>query len=81
MHITEPLPSVDRRDTNTDVQTEGLIKYATEMGSSAIIYIPGFIKNDSGIQTLMGWGIHRCTDTQTACRSHKPTLTFSKKGK
>jgi hypothetical protein len=34
------------------------MKYAVEMGSGARIYIPGFIKNGSGIQKLIG-GIHR----------------------
>jgi hypothetical protein len=34
------------------------MKYAVEMGSSAMIYIPSFIKIASGIQKLMG-GIHR----------------------
>jgi hypothetical protein len=38
------------------------MKYALEMGSGAIIYIPSFIKIGSGIQTLMGG----YTDTQTA---------------
>jgi hypothetical protein len=30
------------------------MKYAVEMGSGAIIYIPSFIKIGSGIQKLMG---------------------------
>jgi hypothetical protein len=34
------------------------MKYAFEMGSDAIIYIPSFIKIGSGIQKLIG-GIHR----------------------
>jgi hypothetical protein len=29
------------------------MKYAVEMGSGAVIYIPSFIKIDSGIQKLM----------------------------
>jgi hypothetical protein len=36
------------------------MKYATEMGSSAMIYIPNFIKIGSDIEQLMGGG-----DTQT----------------
>jgi hypothetical protein len=36
------------------------MKYAVEMGSGAMIYIPGFIKIGSGIQELIGG------DTQTA---------------
>jgi hypothetical protein len=30
------------------------MKYATEMGLGAMIYIPGFIKTGSGILKLMG---------------------------
>jgi hypothetical protein len=37
---------------------EEFMKYAVEMGSDVMIYIPSFIKTGSGIQTLMG-GIHR----------------------
>jgi hypothetical protein len=37
------------------------MKYAIEMGSGAMIYIPGFIEFGSGIQELVG-GIHRHTD-------------------
>jgi hypothetical protein len=38
------------------------MKFAVEMGSSAMIYIPSIIKIGSGIQKLI-WGD---TDTQTA---------------
>jgi hypothetical protein len=38
------------------------MKYAVEVGSGAMIYIPGFIKFGSGIQNLIG-GIHRHTDS------------------
>jgi hypothetical protein len=38
------------------------MKYAVEMGTGAMIYIPSFIKIDSAIQKLIG-GIHRYTDT------------------
>jgi hypothetical protein len=41
------------------------MKYAVEMGSSTMIYIPGFIKIGSGIQKLMVGGF---TDTQMAWR-------------
>jgi hypothetical protein len=44
------------------------MKYAVEMGSGAVIYIPGFIKIGSGIRNLMGGG-----DSQTVWRSYKPT--------
>jgi hypothetical protein len=46
------------------------MKYAIMMGSGAMIYIPSIIKTGSGIQRL----IRGYTDTQTAWRSHKPTL-------
>jgi hypothetical protein len=42
------------------------MKYATEMGSGAVIYIPSFIKIGSGIQKLMGGIIHRQTHRHTA---------------
>jgi hypothetical protein len=38
------------------------MKYAVEMDSGAMIYIPSFIKIYSGIQKMMGGG----GDTQTA---------------
>jgi hypothetical protein len=37
------------------------MKYAVEMGSGVMIYIPSFIKSGSGIQNLIGG----YTDTQT----------------
>jgi hypothetical protein len=37
------------------------MKYAVEMGSGAMIYIPSFINICSGITKLMG------RDSQTAC--------------
>jgi hypothetical protein len=42
---------------------EGFMKYAVEMASGVMMYIPGFIKIGSGIQKLIG-GIHRHTDRQ-----------------
>jgi hypothetical protein len=47
----------------------GFTKYAAEMGSGAMTYIPSFIKIDLGIQKLMGGD----SQTQTAWRRHKPT--------
>jgi hypothetical protein len=41
------------------------MKYAAEMGSGAIIYIPSFRKFGTDIQKLTG-GIHRYTVTQKA---------------
>jgi hypothetical protein len=38
------------------------MKYAAQMGSGAVIYIPSFIKIGSGIQKLIG-EIHRHTGT------------------
>jgi hypothetical protein len=39
---------------------EVFMKYATEMGSGALIYITSFITTGSGIQKLMGdTGTHR----------------------
>jgi hypothetical protein len=46
IHFAEPLPSKNR---HTDLW-EDFMKDATEMGSCAVIYIPSFIKIDSGIQ-------------------------------
>jgi hypothetical protein len=50
---------------------QGFMKYAVEMGSGAMIYIPSFIKFGSGVQKLIGGG---GGDTQTGWRSHKPIL-------
>jgi hypothetical protein len=43
-------------------QTEGLKKYAVEMGSGTIIYTPGFMKIGFGIHKITG-GIYRHTDS------------------
>jgi hypothetical protein len=40
------------------------MKYAVEMGSGVMIYTPGFIMIDSGIQKLLG-GMYTHADTQT----------------
>jgi hypothetical protein len=37
------------------------MKYAVEMGSVAMIYIPSFIKIGPGMQKMIG-GIHKHTD-------------------
>jgi hypothetical protein len=44
----------------------GIIKYAIEMSSGAMIYAPSIMKTGSGIQTLMGGGAYRHTDIKTA---------------
>jgi hypothetical protein len=41
---------------------EGFMKYAVEIASGAMLYIPSFIKTASGIQKLIE-GIHRHTDS------------------
>jgi hypothetical protein len=48
------------------------MKYAAEMGSGAMIYIPSFINTGSGIQKV-NWG-----DIQTAWWCHKPTYLWKK---
>jgi hypothetical protein len=50
------------------------MKYAAEMGSGAMIYIPNFIKVGSAVQILMGGGGR----SQTSWRAHKTTFIFSK---
>jgi hypothetical protein len=63
IHLTQHLPSNDRRDTYIDNRLMGVImKYAVEMGSGAMICIPSFIKIGSDVQKLIG-GIHRHTDS------------------
>jgi hypothetical protein len=39
------------------------MRYAVEMGSGAMIYIPSFIKICSGTQKVVGGGIHRHADS------------------
>jgi hypothetical protein len=49
------------------------MKYAVEMGSGAMIYIPSFIKIGSGIEKMVGGGF---IDTQTAWGSHMRTIIY-----
>jgi hypothetical protein len=51
------------------------MKYAFEMGSAAVMYIPYFIKTGSGIQNLI---LGEFTDAQKTWRSYKPAFIFSK---
>jgi hypothetical protein len=44
------------------------MKYAAEIGSGAMVYIPSFIKISAGIEKLIGQILR-----QTAWRSHKPS--------
>jgi hypothetical protein len=53
------------------------MKYAVEMGSGAMMYIPSFIKTGSGIHKSIRRG-H--TGTQSACRLQKSTFFSSKIG-
>jgi hypothetical protein len=48
------------------------MKYTIEMSSDAMVYIPSFVKIDSGIQELMGGGGN--TGTQTARKSRKSNI-------
>jgi hypothetical protein len=58
IQFTEPLPKNDR-ETHIDIDRwEGFMKYAFEMGPSAMIHIQNFIKIGSGIQKLIR-GIRR----------------------
>jgi hypothetical protein len=54
------------------------MKYAVEMGSCVMMYIPSFIKTGSSIQKLIGGNSQTQTHTQRAWRLHKPTFIFSK---
>jgi hypothetical protein len=82
--FTEPFPSNDRKNTiyrifawkrwegytyrNIDCW-EAFMKYAVEMDSGAMTYIPCFIKIGSGIQKLME------EDSQT-CRQHGDRISI-----
>jgi hypothetical protein len=61
IHFAKSSPSNDSSDTYKDTQTvwEGFVKHAVEMGISAMMYIPTFIKTGSGIQKLI------CRNSQT----------------
>jgi hypothetical protein len=39
------------------------MKHAVQIGSDAMIYTPSLRKTGSGIQKLMGRGVHKYTDT------------------
>jgi hypothetical protein len=52
------------------------MKYAIEMGSGAVIYIPTFIRTGSGIRKLIRVCGFTNTEKQTAWRSHKLTFNF-----
>lgn len=54
------------------------MKYATEMGSVAMMYIPGFIKIREATQKLTE--VDSQTHIYTAQKLHKPTLFFQNMG-
>jgi hypothetical protein len=56
---------------------QGFMKYAVEMGSGAMIYIPVFIKTVSEIQKVYGGGGLR---RHRVCRWHKHTFIFQNEG-
>jgi hypothetical protein len=55
------------------------MKYAVEMGSGAVIYIPSFIKIGSGVRKLIG-GIHRHTDSMVIAQAYFNFLKVRKVG-
>jgi hypothetical protein len=56
------------------------MKYAVEMGSGAMIYIPSFIKIGSGIHRLMGGGGNSQTHRQHGDHINQLSC-FQNKGK
>jgi hypothetical protein len=52
------------------------MKYAVEMSSGAIIYIPSFVKIGSGIRKLIGGGY---TDSMVIAYTHFSFLLFQNK--
>jgi hypothetical protein len=46
------------------------MKYAAEIGSGAVTYIPSFIQMDSGIQKLIVRDTQREDGTQSRLKSH-----------
>jgi hypothetical protein len=81
--FTEPLPRNDKGFTYRHTGSrEGFMKYAIEMGSGVMIYIPGFIKIGSAIQKLIVGGYtdtHRYTVTQQQGDLISLLLYFQKK--
>jgi hypothetical protein len=49
---------------------EGVLNYAVDNGLRAVIHIPSFLKNGSGIQKLIGGYTYRYTDT------HKESVAY-----
>jgi hypothetical protein len=71
--FTEPLPAtIGRYIYRYTDWWEIFMKYAVEMGSGAMMYVPSFIQIGSAIQMLIRG------DTQTAWGSHKPIFLFWK---
>jgi hypothetical protein len=59
--FTEPLPYNDK---GIYIQIHRFMKYAVEMGSGDMIYVPRSIKICSGIEKLMGGDTHTGTDSK-----------------
>jgi hypothetical protein len=57
------------------------MKYAVEMGSGAMVYIPSFITIGSSIQEWRGGYTYKHTHTHTQAKrcSHTPTFIFQNK--
>jgi hypothetical protein len=84
IQFIEPLPSNEEegyiaRQTDTYCW-ERFMKYAVEMGSGVMIYIPSFIKNGLGIRKLMGGGgggwLYPNKKTKNPCLPQKPIFIF-----
>jgi hypothetical protein len=55
------------------------MKYAVEMGSDAMIYIPSFIKIASGVQKFIR-GLHRHTDSVVISQAYFYLFRIGKVG-
>jgi hypothetical protein len=53
------------------------MKYAAEMGSGAMIYIPSFIKIGLGIQGLIGGDSETPSYTKTQTPSHTDSMEIA----
>jgi hypothetical protein len=62
------------------------MKYAVQVASGGMIFIPSFMVIDTGVQKLLGRAVAHTelqapTCAQTARFTHKPTFIFLKQGK
>jgi hypothetical protein len=89
IHSTEPLPINDRRDKHTDTQIDGwqgFMKYAAEMGSGAMIYMPSFRRDWFRHLNVIGGGfIDRqhgdCTSLVSFFQNYKNRLKWAGYGR